>query len=347
MQRLRKLISSATSLLVALATLYLAFAIHYWLGWPELVRTAGPFALAATVAALWLPTGRWRRLRRLAAAALLGTLAIAYAVKAPVPQDWIPLQARNVTATFDGDRAVLTNFSDALHRPGEPSIPRWIEKTFDLSQLEAADLILQPFGNLEAFEHVMLSFRFTDGEHVVVSMEARRAVNARFDALAGFFRHDELFPMIGSERDLLWARMARTPPDELQFYPLQRDADELRVYFRRVLSFADGVAHEPKFYSTATESCLTTLIRIAPETFAHVPWWDLRRWVPGYSLGLFQDLGLVSDDLPPEDLAKRQTIRGAVEPPGAFVDDGSWSHHIRTLLARHGAAIDATTADRE
>ena len=192
-----------------------------------------------------------------------------------MPQDWVPLQARNVTATFDGDRALLTNFSDALHRPGEPSNPRWIEKTLDLSQLEAAALILQPFGNLQAFEHVMLSFRFHRWRARGRVDGGAAAVNARFDALAGFFRHDELFPMIGSERDLLWARMARTPPDELQVYPLQRDADQLRVYFRRVLSFADGVAHEPKFYSTATESCLTTLIRIAPETFAHVPWWDL------------------------------------------------------------------------
>ena len=142
----------------------------------------------------------------------MAILTVAYLSNTPVEQNWVPLNERHVSAVIDGDIARLDNFRDAIHRVNESSTPRWTQRTLDLSQLQSAELILQPFGDFRALEHLMMSFGFSDGRHVVVSMEARRTSWASFDTLAEFFRHDQIYPMIGSGRDLVWKRLARDPP---------------------------------------------------------------------------------------------------------------------------------------
>ena len=218
---------------------------------------------------------------------------------------------------------------DAIHRVNEPSRPRWTKRSLDLSQLQSAELILQPFGDFRALEHVMLSFRFSDGRHVVVSMEARRTSWASFDTLAGFFRHDQIYPIIGTERDLIWKRLARDPPFEMQFYPLAREPAAVRAYFETTLAFANQVTQQPQFYGTIRESCLTTLIRLAPQTFAAVPWYDIRKWIPGYSLSLFQDLGLVNNSVSVDELARLRKLRSGIQDPADFPDDPAWSAYLR------------------
>ncbi|MEP9351523.1 DUF4105 domain-containing protein [Xanthobacter sp. KR7-225] len=314
---------------VVLASLYFALAIHYWIPWPAPVRTFGALAFPAAMLALWFAPGRRRRTRRVLVAVAFLALGTAYAAKLPAEQDWVALQSEQAFATFDDDTVTIANLRDALHRPGAPSEPRWITARFDLSTLEGVDLIIQPFGGVKALAHVMLSFRFADGRHVVVSMEARQAKGAAFDPVAGFFRRDQLYPELGTERDLIWERLARTPPDEVQIYPVKASAEAVRIYFRRILDFVNASHRQPRFYSTLRESCMTTLMNLAPESFAQVPWRDLRRWIPGYSLSLFQQLGLVDGDLGADDLAREARLRPSIRPPAEFPADAAWSAHIR------------------
>jgi hypothetical protein len=188
---------------------------------------------------------------------------------------------------------------------------------------------MQPFGDLKAMEHVMLSFGFADGSHVAVSMEARRTSWEKFDPLAGFFRHDQIYPVIGTERDVLWKRLAKVPPEEMQFYQIHKNPEAVRAYFRRVLAFANEVNDHPMFYSTIRESCMTTLINIAPESFASVRWYHMRRWIPGYSLSLFQQMGLIDDSLPPDELARKHRLRNGIGPPTDFPTNEAWSAYLR------------------
>ncbi len=326
---MRRVLAYLGNLFVALAVIYLGLAIYYWLGWPQWVRNYGSVAFVLAMALFWfLPAGAgWAR--RLGVLSCMAILTIAYVSKTPVEQNWVPLHERHVSAVIDGDIARLDNFRDAIHRVNEPSTPRWTQRTLDLSQLRSAELILQPFGDFRALEHLMLSFGFSDGRHVVISMEARRTSWASFDTLAGFFRHDQIYPIIGSERDLVWKRIARDPPFEMQFYPLAAEPAAIRAYFVRALKFANQVKERPQFYSTIRESCMTTVIKLAPQTFAAVPWYDIRKWIPGYSLSLFQDLGLVDDSLPADELARLRKLRSGIRDPADFPDDPAWSAYLR------------------
>lgn len=309
--------------------LFCALAIHYWLGWPDWVRRAGSWTFPAVIWALWFIPGGWLWRRRAVALALVAALLAAYLAKEPIERDWIDLQDRTASVVRDGDRATIVNFRDAVHRPGEPPEPRWTTATFDLSQLDGVDLIIQPFGGVKALAHVMLSFGFSDGRHVVVSIEARRVKGGRFDALAGLFRHEQVYPELGTERDLFWQRLARVPPDEIQIYPVLAPREAMRTYFERVLAFVNEVHERPRFYSTLRESCMTTLMNLAPESFLSVPWHDIRRWVPGYSLSLFQQVGLVDGTLPADELRQTRRLRDGITPPWRFPTDAAWSAYLR------------------
>lgn len=314
---------------VLLLIVFFGLAIHYWLGWPDWVRTYGSVGFVGTALLLWFVPWTGRRFARAGVGLALVGLALAYSLKSPVEQAWVPLHERRVAAQFEGSLVRVSNFRDAVHTTGEPAVPRWGERVLDLDRLESADLILQPFGRSKATEHVMLSFRFDDGQHVAVSMEARRTSWESFDVLAGFFRHDQIYPVIGTERDLLWKRLARDPPFEMYFYRLDAEPEALREYLRRILAFADSLNANPQFYSTITDSCMTTLIKLAPEVFDRVPWTDYRRWVPGYSLGLLQEIGLVSQAVAAEELAERSRLRSGIRNPEEFPDDAAWSAYLR------------------
>jgi hypothetical protein len=335
---------------IVLLALYFGLAIFYWLGWPIWLRQVGAVLFPVAIGLLWFfPIQRvwpiqkvWPKfgpLRRPAsrllaqrgvAALLLGALATAYMTKTPVEQDWVPLMGRHATATIDGNIVTIANFRDAVHRTGQPSIPVWTTARFDLSQLDGADLVIQPFGTSKATAHILLSFRFADGRHVVVSMESRQAQGKSFDAIAGFFRHDQLYPELATERDLFWERLSRTPPDNLQIYPIRQSPETLRAYFRRILIFANDISTRPKFYSTLDESCMTAFINLEPESFASVPVYDVRRWIPGYSLSLFQQLGLVDNNLPAAQLERLRTLRPGLRPPSEFPSDAAWSAYLRS-----------------
>lgn len=326
---LRRGAGIALGIAVLLLSAFFAGAIHYWLPWPAFVRDWGAIAFVLILPALWFIPGLWLKARRGLVVVIFAGIGTAYFTKLPVEQDWVPLQAQHPFAAISGDEVTISGFRDAIHTPGGPSEPRWITERFDLSQLIGADIILQPFGSMKAMAHVMLSFHFADGRHVVVSMEARQAKGASFDPIAGFFRRDQLYPELGTERDLFWERLARTPPDEIQIYPVKASPEAVRTYFLRILEFVNASKRQPRFYSTVWESCMTTLINLAPESFASVPWYDLRRWIPGYALSLFQQIGLVDGRLDADALAQKSRLRDGITAPSNFPTDAAWSAYIR------------------
>ncbi|MET1413308.1 DUF4105 domain-containing protein [Roseibium sp. HPY-6] len=324
---------------VILASAFMAAASHYWLGWPDWLRTGLSVCAVPVLAGLWFVPGTVRLWRRVAVIGALVLFFVAYSQKELYPQSFVPLHERIVDVKFDGDRVEIINFRDAVHQIGKPARPRWTTRTFDLGALSGIELIYQPFGNSAATVHVMMSFAFSNGDHLAVSFEARRTSWDTFDAVAGFFKHDQLYPVLGTERDLLWKRLARVPPNDLFFFDLQGTGEEGRAYLKNLLEFVAGLHETPQFYSTISESCFTTLLKLSPRLRETVPWYDLRRWVPGASVGLFQELGLIDSSISEEELLERQKLGPDILPPWEFEDADTWSSYLRSRVGRTDAAV--------
>jgi hypothetical protein len=57
---------------------------------------------------------------------------------------------------------------------------RYETRTFDLAKLEGVDVFISHFDDFEGLAHIFLSFGFSDGEQVVVSLETRREADEEF-----------------------------------------------------------------------------------------------------------------------------------------------------------------------
>ncbi|MEM9107983.1 MAG: DUF4105 domain-containing protein [Pseudomonadota bacterium] len=329
---IKRLIFFFAGLFVLLLAAFAAGASYYWLGWPNVLRNGLALLWLPVIALLWFVPGHSRTLRRTVGLACLAVFFAAYFSKSPYPQTFVPLHEKVPEVTFDGNRVTITDFRDAVHPVGASAQPRWVTKSFDLDTLTGAQFILQPFGASLATVHVMTSFAFEDGEHLAVSFEARRTSWDKFDPIAGFFRHDQLYAVLGTERDVLWKRLAHVPPNDLYILEITQPPEEIRDYLYQLLVFSGGLHEQAQFYSTISESCFTTLLNISPRIDEIVPWYDLRRWVPGASVGLFQDLGLVDASVSETELVARQKLRSGVKPPWDFETSKEWSAHLRPLF---------------
>ncbi|WP_421982177.1 DUF4105 domain-containing protein [Roseibium sp.] len=330
----RKIVYFAAGVSIVLTAAFAAAASYYWLGWPDMVRNGLALLWVPGIVGLCFLPGRFQTFRRFVAIGCLAVFFWAYFSKSPVPQTFVPLHEKVANVDFDGDMVTVTNFRDAIHPIGAPAQPRWTTKKFDPTTVTGAQFILQPFGNSLATVHVMSSFDFANGDHLAVSFEARRTSWDRFDMLAGFFRHDELYAVLGTERDLFWKRLAHVPPNDLHILEITQPPREIAAYLRRLLEFSASLHATPQFYSTITESCFTTLLNLSPTIQKAVPWYDLRRWVPGASVGLFQELGIVDGSLPAGDLLQRQKLGSGVKPPWMFETSNEWSEHLRSQIGR-------------
>lgn len=312
------------------ATIIVAGGLNYWVGLPPLLKT--PLALFAILAlpVLWFWPGRSRTVRRLAALGLLLVFFTAYYLKSPVERDWVPLHERKVYADVRADTVTFYNFRDAIHRVEGPVDVRWTSETFDISELESAEFIVQPFGDTPFTVHIFISFRFSDGRHVAASVEARRTDWNTFDPIAGFFRHFQSYLVIGTERDLVWKRLAQEEPYTMYFHEMTEDTDVIERLFRGLIDYANELAEKPQFYSTLEESCFTGLVKLSPRISERIHWWDVRRWIPGYAVDVLQDAGVIDNSVSSDVLRERDELRSGIEPPWQFETDADWSAYLRS-----------------
>ena len=215
------------ALLIAGMTVWAALAIYYSNlgGEPLRLGLAAAFALGTLGAFLFLPNRR-RTLVGFGAAfavVLLWWLSI----EPSNERDWQPEVAVLPYATQDGDLVTLHNVRNFDYRTEQDFVPRYDDRTFDLRQLDAVDLIAVYWAG-DAIAHIMLSFGF-GGDHVAVSIETRKEKGEAYSSIAGFFKRYELIYVVGDERDLIRVRTDyRRPEEQVYLYRTRARPEDVR-----------------------------------------------------------------------------------------------------------------------
>jgi hypothetical protein len=275
----------------------------------------------------------WYRARRRGMVALLfvgiaGGIILAWqAVRPSNDRDWSPDMALLPHVEFEGDLAHVYNIRYCTYvTPDEYTVDHY-DKTFDLTRLESAHFMVEPFWGFEGSAHTLLSFGFEGGDFVAVSVELRREKGEHFTPLAGLFRQYELMYVIGDERDLIKLRTNHRQ-DKVYLYPVDAPREKLRELFADMLRRANELRERPEFYNTLTSTCTTNIVthinRISPR---RVPF-SYKVLLPGYSDQLAYDLGLISNDLPLQETKRRHRID---ELARAIGDDPEFSARIRDV----------------
>jgi hypothetical protein len=327
----------------------------WWGGWGVLILTALTVAVVVSMAlsfrasppqlwiALWIAAlagamiaavryGPWSGLGLVLIAT--GVFALWWMTILPSnDRDWQPDVAELLTAEVDPDdpsRVVVRNVRNFDWQTPTEANERWETREYDLDALESLDFILTWWAG-PAIAHTMVSFGFSDGEHIVFSLGIRPERGEAFSSVAGFFKSYELILTGADERDAIGLRTSVQTGNRVVLYRINDNPQMMRELFVEYLDLANELAERPRFYRTILDNCTTVVWKLADRLVPGLPI-DYRVIVSGYLPEYLYDRGalgtrhtlqeLTSMGLLPSQIAYDGTgpgfstaIRAPLQPP--------------------------------
>jgi hypothetical protein len=301
----------------------------YYSNLPEALRLPGAIVMAlASVGTLLMvrPAGR-------SVLIFLGGFAIIIFWFLHIPasndRDWQTDVARLAWADIDGDRILVHNIRNFDYRTETDYTPAYYDKQFDLRQLESVDVIAVYWMG-PTIAHVFLSFGFTGGDYLAISIEARKEKGEGYSTLRGFFRQYELYYVVADERDVIRLRTnyRHDPPEEVYIYRAHHGTIENgRRLFLEYMIKLNELKARPEFYNTLTTNCTTNIwlnSRVNPD---HLPFsWKIL--VSGYVPQYLYEAGLLDNSIPFPELEKRSHVNARAHAADAAAD---FSQRIREV----------------
>ncbi|MEZ5884252.1 MAG: DUF4105 domain-containing protein, partial [Paracoccaceae bacterium] len=205
-------------------------------------------------------------------------------------RDWAKDVERGVKARVDGSRVTLSDLRDFDWRSENDATERWIDRSVDLNDLQTVDMITSVWDNPD-IAHLLVSFGFGAGEHVVFSVEIRREDGEEFNEIGGFFRQFELVLIGATERDIVRLRTDYRK-EKVRLYPLALTPEQRRVMFLSYVELAQDLEARPRFYNTLLANCTTVVYRLAQSLKPDLPL-DWRLLLSGHLPGYLAELGVL------------------------------------------------------
>ena len=254
--------------------------------WAWAIGAAWHFAVApksvriilaiATVGLPWVALRRTRQFRYLliSIAGVVGVMAVCWQFLLPSNErNWKPELVDAPTAVVGAGLVEITHY---LAYEGPTT------QTFDLSEIERVWFGVQKFAGFGSGAHNFLSFEFSNGKFVSISVEARKEIGEEFALLPALFRQFELIYLIGDEAQVFGARSDFNAPAYL--YPLKSSTQQSARLFVDMCNRANELAAHPEWYNILTNNCTNNLAwhasRIAPRSISS---YDIRVVMSGHA----------------------------------------------------------------
>jgi hypothetical protein len=279
---------------------------------------AGGFVLASLACAIGL---RPRRRGALAAGVLFAGVLVWWLSLAPSnDRPWQPDVARLARAEVVGDVLHLRNVRNFDYRGESDYTERWEERSYDLSELVGVDMFLSYWGS-PWIAHTIVSWGFSDGRQLAISIETRKEVGESYSALRGFFRQYELYYVVADERDVIGVRTNHRGED-VYLYRLNTPVETARATLLDYAREIERLAAQPDWYNAGTHNCTTTIRRHAQHVAPSNPW-SWRILVNGKIDEMGYERGTIDTSLPFPELRRRSAIseRAQAADPATFSRD--------------------------
>jgi hypothetical protein len=320
-------------LLMLVAAAWGVLALLYWdhagMAWRQGFASLWALSALLLIVGVFVRRWRWRAFGTFAGLLAL-LLACWFGIVPSNDRDWLADTAVLAYATIDGDRITLHNIRNFDYRTETDFTPAYYDRTFDLRQLDTVDLFAVYWMG-PAIAHIFLSFGFTDGNHVAISIEARKERGEGYSSVQGFFRQYELFYAVGDERDLVRLRTnyRHDPPEQVFMYRVRGTPANAQRLFLEYLREVNALKTHPQWYNSLTTNCTSNIwlhSRVLP---GHLPYsWKIL--LSGYVPEYLYEHGKLDTSVPFEELQKRAAINARAEAADQAAD---FSQQIRSGLS--------------
>jgi hypothetical protein len=271
-----------------------------------------------------------RRRLRYAFAALLvmfGLVVLWFFSRTPSnDRDWALDVAQLPWAATHGSRVVLHNVRNFSYRSETDYTPAWEDRTYDLDKVESADLILVYWGS-KSIAHVIVSFGFSDGQYLSISIETRKEKFESYSTVQGFFRQYELYYVFADERDVLRLRTDFRNED-VYIYHTRVTPAQARESLVSYLDSANALRDKPQWYNALTTNCATSVlphVRASGKSGE----WSTDILMSGHAGRQAYRNGHLDDSMPFDELEAKSHINVAAKAAGESLD---FSQKIRAGL---------------
>jgi hypothetical protein len=232
-------------------------------------------------------------------------------------RDWQPEVAELLTAEVDPDdpsRVVLRNVRNFEWHTPTAATERWETREYDLDSLESLDFILTWWGS-PAIAHTMVSFGFSDGEHILFSLGIRPERGEAYSSVAGFFKSYELILTGADERDAVQLRTSVQTGNRVVLYRVTAKPEVTRGLFVEYLDLANELAEQPRFYRTILDNCTTVVWKLADRLVPGLPI-DYRVILSGYLPEYLYDRGSLGSHYSLEELTAMGLLPSRIDYGG-------------------------------
>ena len=298
---------------VRISWLRLPLAVIYGLGMLVVwVRVRRPWKALSTVAGFVLVLGWWLSL------------------KPSNDGDWQPDVAVLPYADIAGNQVTIHNIRNCDYHTETNFDVHYYDRTFNLDALRTVDLYLVTWGSPN-IAHMMVSFGFTNGDHVCFSIETRKQKGQDYSAVKGLFRQFELACIVADERDLVRLRTNYRQDEEACLYRVRMTPAQGRTLLLDYLRLVNNLRDRPEWYNAVTDNC-TTAIRTQRAAADRAPW-DWRMLINGHLDELLYERGVIENNLPFAELKQLSHINARARIADKAVD---FSQQIRKGLPGFG-----------
>jgi hypothetical protein len=218
---------------------------------------------------------------------------------------WAADVEHGVTGRVDGSKVTLQNVRNFNWLSDSIAEANWQTRSYDLDQLSSVDMFTSTWGDPN-IAHLIVSFGFTDGQHIAYSVEIRKEKGESFSSIGGFFRQFEIVLIAADESDVVKVRTNLRGEDvhrfEVKLTPASR-----RALFLRYVEFGNELAAKPQFYNTVTANCASTVYQLVQAIKPDMPL-DRRLLYSGQLPEYIDELGGLMGDMPMEQRRKMGAI---------------------------------------
>lgn len=288
--------------------------------------TAATLYIAAVFSFVIL--GRNKKLRLILSLAGFIVVAAFFISIRPDPHAAYPEYLRAAYVEFNGPKVTIHDVRNNNYRTRDDFDVFYEPRTYDIGQLQTLDVFVNYWCS-SLVAHTFLSFGFSDGKFLSVSVENRIKSGETYDMWAGLFKQYELVYIWADERDLVRLR-TNYRKEDVYLYRVKMKQDDIRKLFVSMLKRTNKIYNSPEFYNTILHSCTNTISsHLDKEAIIRRHFWRRHILTGDIDRRSYKEGLLYGGNLPFDKLREISKINLRAEGAGK---DGDFSNKIRTHI---------------